>query len=312
MRSHATAQPARVDGTLTCWLEEAMSAGISAAEHGRVSAQIPALAQVPASHFAIAVATVDGQVVHAGDSRTEFSIQSLSKLFALSALLEHDPSAWSRVGWRPTNAHFNSVAELERSGGRPANPFVNAGALVVTDRLLERTGDAVAATMDLIRRESDGRRVNVDEDVAVSEMIADHRNSALAHVLTEHGRLSCGIEGLLAQYCRQCAITADVQTLARAALFLADRRRHPSDLDPATVRRINAVLLTSGMYGAAGDIAYRVGLPAKSGIGGGVLAVMPGRGAICVWSPPLDGDGNSAGGVAAIERFSELAEWSVF
>ncbi|MCK8613963.1 glutaminase A [Gordonia sp. C13] len=289
-----------------------MTVGAGAAEHGRVTAQIPALAQVPASCFGIAVATVEGQIVHAGDSTTEFSIQSLSKLFALTALLQQDPSAWSHVGWHPTNAHFNSVAELERSGGRPANPFVNAGALVVTDRLLERTGDAVAATVDLIRRESGGRRVSVDEDVAVSEMIADHRNSALAHVLAEHGRLSCGIERLLAQYCHQCAITADVQTVARAALFLADRRRLPSGLAPATVRRINAVLLTSGMYGAAGDIAYRVGLPAKSGIGGGVLAVMPGRGTVCVWSPPLDADGNSAGGVAAIERFAELTEWSVF
>lgn len=305
-------KPAHDDGILSEWLEEAVEVGARAAERGRVSTQIPALSEVTPSRFGMAVATTDGQLVHAGDSAEPFSIQSLSKLFALCALLEHDPRSWAQVGWHPTNAHFNSVAELERSGGRPANPFVNAGALVVTDRLLERTGDAVLATLDLLRRGSPGRVVEVDQSVAMSEMIADHRNSALAHVLAEHGRLTCGIERLLAQYCQQCAIAADVQTVASAALFLADRTRSSTELTLSTVRRINAVLLTSGMYGAAGDIAYRIGLPAKSGIGGGVVAIMPGRGTVCVWSPPLDSDGNSAGGVAAIERFAELAGWSVF
>ncbi|GAC00972.1 glutaminase [Gordonia namibiensis NBRC 108229] len=312
MVSDLLIKPAHDDGLLAEWLDESMEAGACAAERGRVSTQIPALSEVASTHFGMAVATTDGQLVHAGDSARPFSIQSLSKLFALCALLEHDPRAWTHVGWNPTNAQFNSVAELERSGGRPANPFVNAGALVVTDLLLERSGDAVAATLDIVRRGAFGRPVVVDQDVAMAEMITDHRNSALAHVLAEHGRLKCEIERLLAQYCQQCAIAADVQTVAAASLFLADRATTSTDLAPATVRRINAVLLTSGMYGAAGDIAYRIGLPAKSGIGGGVVAVMPGRGTVCVWSPPLDSDGNSAGGVAAIERFAELAGWSVF
>jgi glutaminase len=204
------------------------------------------------------------------------------------------------------------VADLERSHGRPANPFVNSGAIVVTDQLITHSGDAVQATMELIRTGDPGSDIRADADVALSEMLTGHRNSAIAHVLAEHGYLKNPIEQVLGQYFAQCAITANVQTLAKAALFLADRSGSSTVLDGPTVRRVNAVLLTSGMYGAAGDIAYRIGLPAKSGIGGGVLAVMPGRGTVCVWSPPLDCDGNSAGGVAAIEEFARLAGWSVF
>jgi glutaminase len=296
----------------TTYLEAAAQRGRSAARTGTVSMQIPALAHTPASKFAIAVATVDGTVAHVGDSAEPFSMQSLSKLFALCALLRHDPNAWTDVGWDPTNTGYGSVADLERHGGRPANPFVNSGALVVTDRLITHTGDAVDATISLLRATDPSADIVSDSAVALSESVTGHRNSAIAHVLAEHGRLNNDIGVVLRQYYAQCAITTTVQTVATAALFLADRRHDSGPLDGATIRRVNAVLLTSGMYGAAGDIAYRIGLPAKSGIGGGVLAVMPGLGTVCVWSPPLDSDGNSAGGIAAIEEFAHLAGWSVF
>lgn len=299
-------------GTLTANLHAAMECGQRAAQAGTVSTQIPALAAVPRGKFAMAVATVDGTLVHAGDSAEAFSIQSVSKLFALCVLLHHSPDAWLDVGWGPTNAGYGSVAELERNHGRPANPFVNSGAIVVTDRLITHCGDAVGATMDLLRRADPHAAVESDAAVALSETLTGHRNSAIAHVLAEHGLLRNPIEQVLHQYFCQCAITANAQTIARAALFLSDRARADNPLDDESVRRVNAVLLTSGMYGAAGDIAYRIGLPAKSGIGGGILAVMPGRGTVCVWSPPLDTDGNSAGAVAAIEEFARLARWSVF
>jgi glutaminase len=298
--------------SLTAALHTAAAHGRHSACAGVVSSQIPALAAVPATKFAMAVATVDGSVIHTGDSTEAFSIQSLSKLFALCVLLQHDPTAWLDVGWGPTNSGYGSVADLERSQGRPANPFVNPGAIVVTDRLISHTGDAVHATSGLLQRADPAAVVSCDVEVAMSESLTGHRNSAIAHVLAEHGFLHNPIEQVLPQYFAQCAVTANVQTIARAALFLADRSAGDNPLDEATVRRVNAVLLTSGMYGAAGDIAYRVGLPAKSGIGGGVLAVMPARGTVCVWSPPLDADGNSAGGVAAIEEFARLAGWSVF
>jgi glutaminase len=311
--THVHTQPGRITcaDQLTAHLQAAADHGRRAARHGLVSSQIPALAGVAATKFAIAVATVDGTVAQLGASMEPFSIQSLSKLFALCALLRHASGAWSDVGWDPTNAGYGSVADLERTDGRPPNPFVNSGALVVTDRLLSHTGDAVAATIDMLRSADPSADVTSDDAVALSETLTGHRNSAIAHVLAEHGRLNNPIDDVLSQYFAQCAITATAQTVAAAALFLADRRG-PGPLDPATIRRVNAVLLTSGMYGAAGDIAYRIGLPAKSGIGGGVLAVMPGLGTVCVWSPPLDADGNSAGGIAAIEEFARLAGWSVF
>jgi len=283
-----------------------------AAGSGTVTTQIPALAAVDPSKFAIAVACVDGTVLDVGDSDEAFSIQSLAKLFALCALLQRDAASWTDVGWDPTSGGYGSVADLERNQGRPANPFVNSGAIVVTDRLITHTGNAVGATTDMIAGTAPKASVSVDTRVAFSERLTGHRNSAIAHMLAEHGYLKNPLDDVLHQYFAQCAITADVRTLATAALFLADRTRACARLDEATVRRVNAVLLTSGMYGAAGDIAYRIGLPAKSGIGGGVLAVMPGQGTICVWSPPLDADGNSAGGVVAVEEFARLAGWSVF
>ena len=309
------AESESLTAALTAHLHAAAAHGRRSSCTGTVSTQIPALADVPATKFAMAVATVDGTIVHTGDSTEAFSIQSLSKLFALCVLLQHDPNAWLDVGWGPTNAGYGSVAELERNKGRPANPFVNPGAIVVTDRLITHTGDAVGATSGLLERADPGASVSCDDAMAMSEALTGHRNSAIAHVLAEHGLLHNPIERVLAQYFAQCAITATVQTLARATLFLADRGggNQPLDhpLDEATVRRVDAAAHL-GMYGAAGDIAYRIGLPAKSGIGGGVLAVMPARGTICVWSPPLDDDGNSVGGIAAIEEFARLAGWSVF
>ncbi|WP_082944568.1 glutaminase A [Mycobacterium sp. 852013-50091_SCH5140682] len=306
-----THPPSRTESNLE-HLHAAAERGRQAACDGLVSTQIPALADVPATKFAMAVAGVDGTLVHTGDSAELFSIQSLSKLFALCALLGYDRDAWQDIGWGPTNAGYGSVADLERSHGKPANPFVNSGAIVVTDRLITHAGDATAATIELLRNADASALFESDARTASSEYLTGHRNSAIAHVLAEHGHLHNPIDEVLRQYFAQCAITADVRALARAALFLADRNDAACVLDEDSIRRVNAVLLTSGMYGAAGDIAYRIGLPAKSGIGGGVLAVMPGRGVICVWSPPLDPAGNSAGGVAAIEEFARLARWSVF
>lgn len=293
-------------------LAVAAGRGRVAARDGQVSTQIPALTEVPRGKFAMAVAGVDGALLRTGDSAEPFSIQSLSKLFALCALLQHDRHAWEDVGWDPTNRGYGSVADLEQNRGRPSNPFVNAGAIVVTDRLLSCTGDPVGATLELLRRTSHAPAIDSQPEVAASEASAAHRNTAIAHVLAEHGLLHNPIDQVLHHYFAQCAIVATAPQLARAALFLADRDARRPILDDTSVRRVNAVLLTSGMYGAAGDIAYRIGLPAKSGIGGGVLAVMPGRGSICVWSPPLDADGNSAGGVAAVEEFARLTGWSVF
>lgn len=294
------------------YLDHAVGRGREAAAAGRVSTQIPALGLVPEGKFGMAVATVQGAVFTAADGEEPFCIQSISKLFALCALLRHQPQVWEHVGWRPSDSGYGSVAELERNQGSPNNPFVNPGALVVTDRLIATTGNAAEATTELMKEASGDWMVASDPSVALSETVADHRNTAIAHVLAEHGKLRNGVDDVLGQYFAQCSLTASAATLARAALFLArpPAGRHLLGID--SIRKVNAVLLMSGMYGAAGEIAYRIGLPAKSGIGGGILAVMPGLGTVCAWSPPLDEAGNSAGGVVAIEHFAHLAGWTVF
>ncbi|GAB7004527.1 glutaminase A [Nocardioides sp. AN3] len=291
---------------------QAVRVGRLKAADGVVSDKIPELANVNPESFGFAVTTVSGIEFGIGDSERRFSLQSVTKLFALAALLRAEPTAWSHVGWGPTELGYNSVSELERAGGRPRNPFVNAGALIVTDRLLHHTGSAVETVAELIRDQSGDPNVGPDEAVASSEAQADHRNRALAHVLAEYGRLLNDVDDVLAQYYAQCAITGSVLGTARAARFLVDRCLQGRFLDSANVRRMNAVLLTSGMYDAAGDIAYRIGMPAKSGIGGGVLATLPGVGTVCAWSPPLDRSGNSVGAVAAIEDFASRAGWSLF
>lgn len=290
----------------------AVQVGREAALAGAVTVKILDLSRVDPSSFGFALTTVEGTELGLADSEVPFSLQSITKLFALAALLRMEPTAWEHLGWASTELGYNSVTELERASGRPRNPFVNAGALIVTDRLLHHTGSAVDTVTTMIRELSGDAAVASDPAVAASEAAADHRNRALAHVLAEHGRLLNDVDEVLRQYYAQCAVTGSALGVARAARFLADRRLHDRVLDSSDVRRMNAVLLTSGMYSAAGDIAYRIGLPAKSGIGGGIVAILPGAGTVCTWSPPLDSEGNSVGGVAAIEEFARTSGWSVF
>jgi glutaminase len=259
------------------------------------------------------VATVSGVEIGVGEAGEAFSLQSLTKLFALCGLLEHEPSAWQHVGWGPSQSGFDSIADLESRGGQPPNPFVNAGALVVTDRLRAHTGQATPTVVRLMQRLSGDFSIQPDPAMAASELRSrvGHRNTAIGHVLAERGRLIHPVADVVEDYTHQCSIAASPLSTARAALLLATRRPGSPSLTIDT-RRVNAVLLTSGMYGGAGDIAFRIGLPAKSGIGGGVVAIMPGVGAVCAWSPPLDARGNSVGGMAAIETFAEITGWSVF
>lgn len=293
-------------------VDYARAKGLSAASLGAVSTHIPGLDEVAPDHFALAVALFDGTVISSGDAQTPFSLQSITKLFSLAALLQLRPDGWSEIGWEPTDASYRSLSDLESRGGRPRNPFVNAGALVVTDRLHSITGDGLAPTLGLLRRQSGNPNIQSVDRIAEAESQNAHINTAIAHVLADGGHIENPISLVLRDYFRQCAIAASAEDVARAALFLATRDGTNPVLDAESRRRVNAVLLTAGMYNAAGDIAYRVGIPAKSGIGGGIVGVLPSVGAVCAWSPPLDDRGNSAGGVVALEEFARLAAWSIF
>ena len=283
---------------------------------GRVSDQIPALADYDPDAFGLAVATVGGELHGVGDCRRSFSIQSISKVFTLALVIAQGGDAlWTRVGREPSGTPFNSLVQLEYEHGIPRNPFINAGALVITDRLLTLTGDACGSVERFLREESASPQIGTDRIVASSEAENGHRNAALAHFLASYGNLENPVASVLDHYVRHCAIGMSCADLALAAGFLArhGRRRDGSRLmSQSDAKRINALMLTCGTYDAAGEVAYRVGLPAKSGIAGGILAIIPGRCALCVWSPGLDDKGNSMAGIAALDAFTSLTGWSVF
>ncbi|KQV21240.1 MULTISPECIES: glutaminase [unclassified Kitasatospora] len=297
-------------------LHDVMDTALRAPERGRPADYIPALAAVDPTAFGMAIATVDGDVYGAGDWDTPFSVQSVSKLFTLAlALAEGGDELWKRVGREPSGNPFNSLVQLETEHGIPRNPFINAGALVVTDRLLELTGDAVGAVRDFLRAEAGNDRIEVDDAVASSEARHGHRNAALAHFIASYGNLRNPVDSVLAHYYAHCAIATSCRDLALVGRFLAShgvRADGSRLLTRSEAKRVNAVLLTCGTYDAAGEFAFRVGLPGKSGVGGGILAVLPGRGAVCVWSPGLDQAGNSVLGVAALDALTTATGWSVF
>ncbi|RKT66852.1 L-glutaminase [Saccharothrix variisporea] len=296
--------------------EIADEVGPGAGRQGRVADYIPALSGVDPAAFGFAVAGVDGEVLGVDGWRTPFSIQSVSKVFSLAlALAGGGESLWARVGREPSGNPFNSLVQLEHEDGIPRNPFINAGALVVTDRLLTLTGDARGAVLDLLRAESGNPDIDFDPDVARSEAARGDRNAALAHFMAGYGNLENPVAHVLEHYFWQCSIAMSCRDLAAAGLFLARHGLRGDGsrlLDRSAAKRINSIMLTCGAYDAAGEFAYRVGLPGKSGVGGGILAVVPGRCTLCVWSPALDRHGNSVAGVDALDRFTTLTGLSVF
>ncbi|MFF7189503.1 glutaminase [Streptomyces sp. NPDC008222] len=283
---------------------------------GRAADYIPALAALDPHRFGMAVAELDGTVYGVGEWRQPFSAQSITKVFTLAlGLACEGDELWEHVGREPSGNPFNSLVQLEYENGIPRNPFINAGALVVTDRLHSRTDDAAGTLLDFLRAESGNPELDFDQEVAASETAHGDRNAALAHFMASYGNIDNPVPLLLDQYFRQCSIEASCADLALATGFLA---RHGIRTDGTRLltrsqaKQINAVMLTCGTYDAAGDFAYRVGLPGKSGVGGGIIAVVPGRCTLCVWSPGLDQRGNSVAGVAALDRFTTLTGLSVF
>lgn len=289
-------------------------------EAGSVPAAIPHLSSPPFDRFGIAVATTSGDVFSAGDADLPFSIQSISKVFTLAmALSADDPGAlWSRVLREPSGTSFNSLVQLEVEHGIPRNPFINSGALVVTDHLMERFPDSAGHVLQFLRdqvgQHSGRQEPFIDEVAAKNELANSSRNLALAHFLTNFGNLHRPAEAVVENYVRQCSIMMSCVEMAKAGLFLA-RGGHGANgpiVSRSEAKRIGSIMLTCGMYDAAGEFAYRVGLPGKSGVGGGILVIVPGECAICVWSPRLDSKGNSLAGSAALADLSDRTGWSVF
>lgn len=285
-------------------------------QQGRQATYIEPLSRIPLERFGLALITLDGRTYSTGDSEERFSIQSIMKVFLLSLAMQYEGDAvWDRVGREPSGSRFNSLVQLEYEEGMPRNPFINAGALVLTDLILSRaSGDD--PLLELVRACAGSTEIGYDPVVAEAERESGHRNRALAHFLRSYGNLKNDVEEVLDRYFRYCSISMSCSELARAVSFLAhEGRTIGAEIEVATprqVKRINSLMLTCGVYDEAGDFAYRVGLPGKSGVGGGIAAVLPRRFSVAVWSPGLDGSGNSLAGTMALELLTTKTSLSIF
>ncbi|MBL0483961.1 glutaminase B [Aeromonas caviae] len=285
---------------------------------GKVADYIPALAQVPADRLGIAVCTVEGELFTAGDAFEPFSIQSISKALSLTLALTlyQEEEIWARVGKEPSGQPFNSLVQLEFEQGIPRNPFINAGALVVSDLLETRLTAPRQRTLELVRRLCGNPAIMADQVVARSEYQHSARNAAIAYLMKAYGNFENEVDKVLQSYFNACAIRMSCVDLARAFVYLANRGvplGESTPLLPArTTKQVNALLATCGLYDEAGDFAYRVGMPGKSGVGGGIMALIPGELSICVWSPELNKAGNSLAGTAVLELLAERLGRSIF
>src|SRR6195256_1116140 len=288
-------------------------------DRGEVANYIPELANVHNKRFGLVVVDGAGNVAAAGDSAMPFSIQSISKVFTLTlALGLIGEKLWRRVGREPSGSAFTSIVQLEYERGVPRNPFINAGAIAVTDLILSghQPREVLGEILRFMRFLADDASITIDETVAASERQTGFRNLALGAHMTSFGVLENPVDFTLGVYFHHCAIAMSCRQLATAGRFLANFGRNPSTglsvVPPERARRINAVMLTCGHYDGSGEFAFRVGLPGKSGVGGGVLAIAPGKASIGVWSPGLDVHGNSHLGRVALESLSKRMGWSIF
>jgi glutaminase len=289
------------------------------ADRGEVANYIPELARVDANSFGIAVTDIDGAVHATGDCDVPFSIQSVSKVFTLTlALGKAGDRLWNRVGREPSGSAFNSIVQLEYERGKPRNPFINAGAIAVTDTILSghQPREALGEILRFMQFVADDSTITIDNAVAASEQRTGFRNAALANYMRSFGVIENPVHFVLGVYFHHCAIAMSCRQLAMAGRFLAHGGVNPSTklsvVNSERARRINAIMLMCGHYDGSGDFAYRVGLPGKSGVGGGILAIAPGKASIAVWSPGLDPNGNSHLGRVALERLTKRMGWSIF
>ena len=273
---------------------------------GKVADYIPALARVDPSKFALVLRMADGEEFATGDADEPFSIQSISKLFTLALAMEWVPDElWDRVGREPSGMRFNSLIQLETEQGIPRNPFINAGAIVTTDALLHRRPQIVASFRNQMRLLSGNEAIHYDSEVHRSERATGDLNRAIGYVLKAYGNLLEDPLEVTDAYFNFCALAMSARDLTRAAMFLVQ----PQDNSGApaggvNAPRLRALMRTCGLYDQSGEFAFRVGLPGKSGVGGGILVVQPGQFAACAWSPPLDRYGNSVAAQAALEQLA--------
>lgn len=287
---------------------------------GNVADYIPALAGVDPQQFAMTVTLFDGTQYSVGASEELFSIQSISKVFTYTMSLNaHGLDLYKRVGREPSGDPFNSLVQLEYEHGIPRNPFINAGAIVITDSLMDlyhKPSLTFHEVRSFIRSITDDATVDSNAVVAESEMEHGYRNLALANLMKSFGNIHNDVQDVVKIYFNHCAIEMNTRMLSRSMLYLANHGVDPitgiTHISSQQAKRINAVMLTCGHYDASGDFAFHVGLPGKSGVGGGIVAVIPKKMGISVWSPALNEQGNSLVGTYALELLTTKLGESIF
>ncbi|MDH7445047.1 glutaminase [Aquimarina sp. 2201CG14-23] len=284
---------------------------------GKVASYIPELAKIDPNKLGMHLYCINSGHYGFGDANERFSIQSISKVFSLTlAMSLMDDELFSRVDVEPSGDPFNSLIQLEYENGIPRNPFINAGALVIADILVSTLENPKQVFLDFIHKITGNNTINFNPKVFESEKKNSYRNASLLNLMKSFGNIKNDIEAVLDLYIYQCSIAMSCKELATAFMIYANAGNTLSDdmeiISPRKIKRINAIMQTCGFYDEAGEFSFRVGLPGKSGVGGGITAIHPGQYAVTVWSPPLNPKGNSELGMYALERLTTLTGYSIF
>lgn len=287
------------------------------AKEGKQADYIPALAKVNPDQFGMCIHTIYGEIYSIEQADTRFSIQSISKVFALAMCLSlKGDDLWKRVGKEPSGTAFNSLIQLEMERGFPRNPFINAGAIVMSDILISMLESPEEDFLLFVRTVSGNDTIQYNEEVAVSEREKGYLNAAIANLLKYYGTIENDIERVLHFYFLMCSVEMSCRELSLAFLAFANHRKKFNyggiKLTSSQVKRMNAIMQTCGFYDEAGEFSYLVGLPGKSGVGGGIVAIYPLQYSVAVWSPRLNGKGNSVMGIKALELFTTETKESIF
>lgn len=289
---------------------------VSIKDKGKIATYIPELANINASKFGIYLVDTHKNSFHSGDAQELFSIQSISKVLTLAQALGMVGEAiWKRVDVEPSGDPFNHLSLLEFEDGIPRNPLINAGALVIADILVSNLKNPKKDFLQYVRRLANDETINYDSTVAASEKKTGFKNYAAANLLKSYSNLENDVETVLDFYFHQCSLAMTCKQLTQAFYLFMNHGKCQQGITHLTigqVKRINALMLTCGFYDEAGEFAFKVGLPGKSGVGGGIVAVLPGKYCIATWSPGLNEKGNSKLGMKALEEFTTATEQSIF
>ncbi|MBN2669404.1 MAG: glutaminase [Bacteroidales bacterium] len=285
-------------------------------KEGQLASYIPELAKVDPDKFAFCLETKEGQLYSVGDVNTRFSLQSIAKVFSLVlAYIHHGESLWERVGVEPSGNPFNSLIQLEYESGKPRNPFINPGALVISDILCSTFSNPKEEILKFVRQLSKNHQINFNENVAKSEADFGYKNAAHINLMKSFGNIENSVDEVLDFYYHLCSIEMNVKELAHSFMIFVNHgfvEENQRILGLSATKRLNALMLTCGFYDEAGEFSYLVGLPGKSGVGGGIAAVHPEHFSTAVWSPRLNAKGNSFLGMKSLELLTTLTEQSIF